>query len=96
MGSLRTLGWSHIGGQQELREMVIKLSEVTHAVEFDDRTSLLSLKPDNPDFGSSMIHVDIPIEQVERILHRHELDPTRKQRTHGIQGRLKKADVSGK
>ena len=95
MGSLRTFGWTNMNDKEEIREMVVCLSKVTHAVEFDDRTSLLSLEMVN-DVGSSMIRVDLSIQQMEQILHRHEQNPSKKQRTHGITGAtVKKEKGSG-
>jgi len=84
LGTLRTLGWMGINHEEELREIVIPLSNVAFAMDYEDGTSLLSLKPTNVKLTATIIQVDLSIGQVEHILHRHEINPRKSQRTHGL------------
>lgn len=91
MGTLRTLAFTILNDERTCVEVVVPLENVQYAMDYSernsgDRTSLLSFKQYDPEKGGETLHVDLPIEQIERILHRNGQDPSRRFRTHGITG----------
>lgn len=88
MGTLRTLAWTIVNNERTCREVVVDLKNVTNVVAHTEpsggKTCLLVLRSDQPSEGSETVHVDLPIDQMEIIVHRHSVDPTRMFKTHGI------------
>ncbi len=89
MGTLRTLSFAYLNNQARYLEVVVDLNNIKCAIahtkdDNSDTTSLLAFKSDNHIENGDTIEVDIPIDQMERILYQHSINPKRRFHTHGI------------
>lgn len=100
MGTLRTLAFTILNDERTCVEVVVPLENVQYAMSFTernsgDRTSLLSFKQYDPEMEGETLHVDLHIEQMEVILHKNGINPSKIFRTHGLTGiKRKKAKKS--
>ena len=88
MGVLHTIGWTTLDGEKNCIELVVPLENVCYAIAHTDSsggpTTLLSMRQINPTLGGETIHVDVPVQEMSKILHRHSVDPSRKFWTHSL------------
>ena len=76
MATIKTISWITILGKQECKDTLIPMENIRFITEYDDGTCLLQVS------DKSSVHVDIPLEQMQRIFKEHHRDKDRDFDTH--------------